>query len=99
MKDHEIVNLGKYVFGLFFTLGNICLFGYLITKIDDFAYYGFILLVFGTALNLLVALGLLIYGIVHESKSDACIKAIGILMINIPVAILYAVIGLNLDGL
>lgn len=99
MKDHEIINIGKYIFGLCFALGNICLFGYLITKIDDFAYYGFLLLVFGTALNLFVTLGLLIYGIVHEAKSDACLKAIGILMINIPVAILYAVIGLNLDGL
>lgn len=95
MKEHEIINIGKYIFGLCFTLGNICLFGYLITKIDGFAYYGFLLLVFGTVLNLFVALGLLIYGIIHEWRFDAWLKAIGILMINIPIAILYGFIGLT----
>ncbi|WP_223608713.1 hypothetical protein [Chryseobacterium sp. OSA05B] len=96
MKDHHIIKLGKYIFGLCFALGNICLFGYLITDIDDFAYYGFLLLIFGTALNLPVALVLLIYGITHEPKSDACLKSIGIMMINIPIAIIYAVIGLHI---
>jgi LIVCS family branched-chain amino acid:cation transporter len=97
MKDHEIVNIGKYVFGGCFSLGNICLFGYLITRNEDFAIGGFLLLFFGAALNFLVALGLLIYGAINTSKSDACLRAIGILMINIPIAILYAFIGLNLN--
>ncbi|MGK6341956.1 hypothetical protein ACMGDK_06945 [Chryseobacterium sp. DT-3] len=96
MKDHQILNIGKYIFGLCFLLGNICLFGYLITKHVDFAIGGYLLLIFGTALNLLTALGLLIYGIIYKSKFDSCHKSIGIMMINIPIAIFYTVIGLNI---
>ncbi|PQA91674.1 hypothetical protein B0A69_17925 [Chryseobacterium shigense] len=97
MKDHEIINIGKYIFGLCFALGNICLFGYLITSNDGFAITGYLLLIFGTIINLLIVIGLLTYSLVHPSKFKICLKAIGILMINIPVAILYAVIGLNLN--
>lgn len=99
MKDHEIINIGKYIFGLCFALGNICLFGYLITRNDGFAAGGYMLLIFGTIINVLILIGLLIYGLVHPSKFKICLKAIGILMINIPIAILYAAIGLNLNDL
>lgn len=97
MKDHEIINFGKYLFGLFFVLGNICLFGYLITRNDAFAIGGYMLLIFGTFINLLLVIGLLIYGIANQSKLNPCLKAIGMLMINIPIAVLYAFIGLNLN--
>jgi len=97
MKDHEIINFGKYLFGLFFVLGNICLFGYLITKNSAFAIGGYMLLIFGTFINLLLVIGLLIYGIANQSKLNVCLKAIGMLMINIPIAVLYAFIGLNLN--
>ena len=96
MKDHQIINIGKYIFGLCFLLGNICLFGYLITGNEDFAVGGYMLLIFGTLLNLLIVIGLVIYGIASQSKLNACLRAIGILMINIPIAILYAVIGINI---
>ncbi|KMQ66028.1 hypothetical protein ACM46_00200 [Chryseobacterium angstadtii] len=97
MKNHEIINMGKYTFWLFFLLGNICLFGYLITRIEDFAIGGYLLLIFGALINLVIVIGFLIYGMVVQAKLNACLKAIGFLMINIPVAILYAVIGLNLN--
>ncbi|KXH82733.1 hypothetical protein [Chryseobacterium kwangjuense] len=97
MKDREIIIFVKYVFWLFFTLGNICLFGYLITGNDSFTIGGYLLLIFGTIVNLLLVIGLLIYGIASQSKLKACLKGIGILMINIPVAFLYALIGLNLN--
>jgi LIVCS family branched-chain amino acid:cation transporter len=96
MKDHQIINIGKYIFGLCFLLGNICLFGYVTTNHVDFAIGGYLLLIFGTALNLLAVLGLVIYGIACQSKLNICLRAIGILMINIPIAILYAVIGTNI---
>ncbi|KFF08501.1 hypothetical protein [Chryseobacterium luteum] len=97
MKDHEIINIGKYIFGLCFALGNICLFGYLLTKNDGFAVTGYLLLIFGSIINLLIIIGLLIYSLVHPSKFEICLKAIGILMINIPIAFIYALIGLNLN--
>ncbi|MGC5746155.1 hypothetical protein [Chryseobacterium sp. NFX27] len=96
MKDHQIINIGKSIFGLCFLLGNICLFGYLITGNEDFAVGGYMLFIFGTLLNLLFVIGLVIYGIAIQSKLNACLRAIGILMINIPIAILYAVIGTNI---
>lgn len=97
MKDQDIINIGKSVFGLCFLLGNMCLFGYLITKDEDFAIGGFLLLIFGSALNLLIILILLLSVVFIPSRSEACLKAIGIMMINIPIAIIYALIGLNLN--
>jgi len=96
MKNNEIINFGKYIFGGCFILGNICLFGYIITRNDSFAAAGYMLLILGTFINLLSVIGLLIYGIASQSNLNACLKAIGILMINIPIAILYALIGINL---
>ncbi|MET3038276.1 hypothetical protein ABXT08_19490 [Chryseobacterium sp. NRRL B-14859] len=95
MKDQHIVYIGKLVFGSCFLLGNIGLFGYLITKNADFDAQGFHLLFFGAAVTLLIVLMLLVYSVIDQSKSDACLKAIGILMLNIPIAIIYAIIELN----
>ncbi|WP_418122403.1 hypothetical protein ACNFU2_16950 [Chryseobacterium sp. PTM-20240506] len=97
MDNKEIVNIGKYVFWLSFLLGNICLFGYLVSRIDVFAIGGFLLLIFGSILNLLVIAGLLIYGSIYHTKLHACLQSIGILLINIPIACLYTVIGVNLN--
>ena len=97
MKDQYIINIGKTVFGLSFLLGNICLFGYMITKDEEFAIGGLLLLILGSALNLLIILLILIYTVFNPSVSDACLRAIGILVINIPIAIIYAFIGLNLN--
>jgi LIVCS family branched-chain amino acid:cation transporter len=95
MKDSEILYLGKSLFALCLVLGSLCLIGYLTTRMEEFAIGGYMLLIFGALLNLLVILGLLIYGCVHRSRLNECLKAIGILLINIPIAILYTVIGLN----
>lgn len=95
MKDSEILYFGKSLFGLCFILGSICFLGHLITKAVEFAVGGYMLLIFGAFLNILVILGLLIYGCVYRARLNECLKAIGILLINIPIAILYAVIGVN----
>lgn len=96
MKNEDIINIGKSFFWLSFLLGNICLFGYLITKIEAFASYGFMLLLFAAPVNLFVILCLLIYGIVNKPQFKICMKASLIICINIPVAILYFFIGLSL---
>lgn len=97
MKNESIIYFGKSVFGLFLALGNICLFGYLLSKNDDFAIGGFFLLVFGTVINLLLIIALVIYGAMKKDQFEYCMKAIFILLINIPIAIIYAVIGINLN--
>jgi LIVCS family branched-chain amino acid:cation transporter len=95
IKDQEILYLGKSLFALCLVLGSMCLIGYLTTRMEEFAIGGYMLLVFGAFLNILVILGLLIYGCVYRSRLNECLKAIGILLINIPIAILYTAIGLN----
>jgi len=97
MKNESVVYFGKSVFGLFFALGNICLFGYLLSKNDDFAIGGFLLLIYGTVINLLLIIVLLIYGLIKKDQLSYCLRAIFILLINIPVAALYTLIGINLN--
>jgi len=97
MKNESVIYFGKSVFGLFFVLGNICLLGYLLSKNDDFAIGGFLLLIFGTVINLLLIIALLIYGTIKKDQLSYCLRAILILLINIPVAIIYALIGINLN--
>ncbi|UKB84577.1 hypothetical protein LF887_02675 [Chryseobacterium sp. MEBOG06] len=89
--------MSKCIFGMFFLLGSICLAGALITKLSSFAIGGYLLLIFGTLVNVITILWLLIYGLIYRPRLSACLKAVGILMINIPIAVIYALIGLNLN--
>lgn len=97
MKNESIIYFGKCVFGLFFILGNICLFGYLLTKDDGFAVFGFLLLIYGKVINLLLVIILLVYGFLRKDQLKYCLKTIGFICLNIPIAIAYAAIGLNLN--
>ena len=96
MKNKDIINIGKFTFLTFLILGNICLIGYMIAKIEAFAYYGFVLLLFATPVNLVVIIILIIYGIIHQSFLKDCIKASLIICFNIPIAILYFYLGMFL---
>lgn len=95
MKDSEIIDLGKAVFGVFFSIGTLFLLGALITKNNGFAGAGYLLIVFGVPVNLLCILGFLTYGIINTSKFKECMIAILILTANIPIAFMYAMIGLS----
>jgi len=96
MNNRNILNIGKCIFGLCFLLGNICLFGYIISKDDSFAIGGYFLLVFGTLISLPAILGLVIYGLINKSQLKICMKSSIIICINVPVAILYALVGINI---
>lgn len=96
MSERNILNLGKAVFGVFFLTGNSCLFGYILTKDFNFANLGFLLVSYGAVFNLLVLAGLMLYGLIHTQKRKICFQSAGYLLINIPFAILYAIIGWNL---
>ncbi|AZA92233.1 MULTISPECIES: hypothetical protein [Chryseobacterium] len=99
MKDREIINLSKSIFGICLTIGSICLLGGLF-KNESFAVAGYLLLLFATPINLLFVITFLIGGLVNRSRLRIYVKAIGILSINIPIAALYSIIGLYLfsDG-
>jgi len=87
--------IGKYTFWVSFIIGNLFLFGFLF-GVRSSAIYGFYYLYVATAINLVVLLALLIWGIADTEKRKQCFKGIGIMLINIPLAALYAVIGLLL---
>ena len=98
MKLFTIKNIGKFFFWISFILGSICLFGQIITDNDNFAFAGFMLLIFGGIINLIVILVLLIYGFSKKEYFEDCKKSILMILINLPIAIFYAWIGLSLIG-
>ncbi|MDQ1098764.1 MULTISPECIES: hypothetical protein [Chryseobacterium] len=96
MNDQSFITTGKVVFWLFFILGNISLIGYIISKNDEFAVGGFMLLIFGSIINLVIVAAILVYAWIDVRRRSACMKAVMIILINIPVAILYFFIGISI---
>lgn len=96
MENFKILNIGKFLFWLSFILGNICLFGYIFSGNQSFALGGYLLLIFGTIVNVLAFLGLMIFGLLTPNYKSESIKSAMILLINIPVAILYFFIGTSI---
>lgn len=96
MKNKHIENIGKGIFATLFGAGNICFFGYLISENQDFAFLGFMLLYVGTAISLLALIGLLSYSAIEPEKCYSVRKACYYILANIPIAFLYAFIGLEL---
>lgn len=96
--DFYSVKLAKIIFLLCFVSGSIALFGFLLTKEESFALFGFYLLIYGTILNAFLCLIFLILGIFDLSGYGGHhrhhFKAILILFANIPIAVLYAFLGL-----
>lgn len=99
MNEKTIINTGRLFFWTSFILGNICLFGYIISKNDQFVAGGYLLLIFGTIINLLAIFILVIYGIINKPQLKNCMKASMIISINIPIAIIYFYIGISLLNL
>jgi len=98
MEIFSIKNIGKTFFWLSFILGNICLFGYIFTKDIQFAIAGYFLLIYGGIINLIVFVGLIVASFFNISKKESYAKSAYILLINIPIALLYAWIGITLIG-
>ncbi len=96
MNDQSLITLGKSVFWLFFILGNINMIGYIMSKNDEFAVGGFMLLIFGSMINLLIVAAILVYAWVDVRRRNACMKAVMIILINIPIAIVYLFIGISI---
>ena len=96
MKTLKPQHIGKFFFWLSFLLGNICLFGYIISKNEDFAIAGYLLLIYGALVNGAVFLVLILYGVLAEKNSDKTISSAMLMLLNIPIAILYAWIGLSI---
>ena len=103
MKNANPLKIAKYTFGASFGIGNLFLFGFLLgvsIQNEDIAkssaLFGFLYLFVATAINLLILLTLLIWGIIAIEKRKQCFIGIGIMLINIPLSILYAFLGFYL---
>lgn len=96
MENFKIIHIGKSLFWLSFMLGNICLFGYIFSGNTSFALGGYLLLIYGTIINLLAFFGLMIYGLMNPNYKSEAVKSAMILLINIPFAILYFCIGTSI---
>ena len=96
MENFKILNIGKTLFWLSFILGNICLFGYVISGNESFAIGGYLLSVFGTMVNLIAFFGLIVFGLLNQKYKRDSIRSAMILLINIPFAILYFYIGTSI---
>lgn len=96
MKNLQIINSAKLMFWLSFIIGNVALFGYILFRAEEFAIFGFLFLYIATLINTIVIIGLLIYGFIRKEYLPDCFKATAILLINIPIAIVYAWIGLEI---
>ncbi len=106
MKNLNPLKIGKYTFWVSFIIGNIFMFGFLFAAavINDsslasnFAMLGFYYLFVAAPVNLIILFALLSWGIVEVEKRKHCFIAASILLINIPLAWLYAFVGcLSID--
>jgi hypothetical protein len=95
MDEKTIINIGKMLFSASFLLGNICLFGYVSTGNEFFVNSGFLVLQWGFLINLATIFILIIYGIMYNSNLDACLNSSAIMLINVPIAIIYIFIGIE----
>ena len=105
MKNLNPLKIGKYTFWVSFILGNLFLLGYLFAmaiKSNNIANVclvgGYIYLFVATAVNLVILLTLLVFGIfkICNVERKQCFIGSAIMLINIPLAILYAFVGLGL---
>lgn len=96
MKDNHIINIGKSVFGLFFLLGSLFFFGFFITGSTWFMEAWIIIFFYSVFISLLIISGLLVYGAADRRKMNACLKATGLILLNVPLAFLYIILGIQL---
>lgn len=96
MTQLQILPVAKYAFWISFLSGNICLFGYLFSGSFEFATAGFLLLFVATIVNLIILLGFATYAITGKKEIKECRDSALLLIVNIPFAVLYAWIGLQI---
>lgn len=96
MSNTKIMPVAKITFWTSLAFGNFFLFGYFVTRNESFALGGYMLLIVGSIVNLLVITGLLVYAIKNPEIKKLAERSALLLLLNIPVAIIYTIIGINI---
>ena len=93
--------LGLRAFWLSFIVGNIFMFGFLFSMsiqnhkwASDVAIFGLGYAFLAAIVNILIMLVLLTNGITNKKERKDSFIGIAIMLLNIPIAILYAFVGL-----
>ena len=101
MKNFNPLKIGKYTFWVSFIIGNIFMFGGIISAfIPSLSQYYFVVggyyyLFIASAINILIIIFINAYCRRVEVKEDIYLKAIGYIISNIPIAAIYACIGME----
>ncbi len=86
---HQIVKIAIHCFKYSFGIGTAFLFAHYSTNIQNLTIYAFFYVMLAIMVNLLMLLTLLLTYILQPPSRGIIIKAIGLLLVNIPLASLY----------
>lgn len=90
MNNSTIKNIGKYTFWSTFLLGNILLFGFILSHIIEFAIAAIFFIRIGGIINMIICFGLLVYGGFYQKQLPICLKSALIILLNLPVLLFYS---------
>lgn len=91
-ENLSLVKLSMYLFKYSLIIGTIFFLLYLFSQNTEIIIFGFVYLCIATALNLMLFLSLLIIVLTDARSRIETLKSMGLLLINIPIAILYFLI-------
>jgi LIVCS family branched-chain amino acid:cation transporter len=103
MERTKTVNIGKNTFLVSFIIGNIFMFGAVIAALtptlreygEYFIVGGYYYLFIASVVNIFILIALSGYCYWIKEKWKNYFKAIGFILLNIPIAAFYAYIGLE----
>lgn len=91
-------SLGKHTALVTFSIATIICSLYVITGDFDYGFYGYFYFLFAVPINIIIFIFLLVIS-VKAKESRKINQGIGLMLLNIPVAIFYFFVGIYLTGI
>jgi hypothetical protein len=88
-ESFSLTKLSMYLFKYSLIIGTAIFLIYLFSQNTEVIIFGFVYLCLATVLNLMLFLSLLIMVLTDAKSRIETLKSMGLLLINIPIAILY----------
>lgn len=88
-ESFSLTKLSMYLFKYSLIIGTAIFLFYLFSQNTEVMIFGFVYLCLATAINLMLFLSLLIMVLTDAKSRIENLKSMGLLLINIPIAILY----------
>jgi hypothetical protein len=93
----QLIDLPRWVFGITFFLGTFLLLMYLVSNNDEFITAGIIYVITALATNILFVLIMIVYAAIYKQYAAKLLINTSLILLNIPVAVFYSYIILNLN--